>query len=84
MILDAAGRLVQGLGLAPETLPRPVNPDVESLHPKLRSTFRDISLTAKMSFYYLSPWSSVKYFCRIDLSDEVIVVELLDNENKIF
>ena len=33
-ILDAAGRLVQGLGLAPETLPRPVYPDVESLHSK--------------------------------------------------
>ena len=33
-ILDAAGRLVQGLGLAPETLPRPINPDVESLHSK--------------------------------------------------
>ena len=26
---------------------------------------------------YLSPWSSVKYFCRIDLSDEVIVVQRL-------
>ena len=35
-ILDAAGRLVQGLGLAPETLPRPVYPDVESLHSELR------------------------------------------------
>ena len=35
-ILDAAGRLVKGLGLAPETLPRPVYPDVESLHSKLR------------------------------------------------
>ena len=33
-VLDAAGRLVQGLGLAPETLPRPINPDVESLHSK--------------------------------------------------
>ena len=33
-ILDAAGRLVQGLGLAPETLPRTINPDVESLHSK--------------------------------------------------
>ena len=75
-VLDAAGRLVQGLGLAPETLPRPVNPDVESLHSEHRSTFREISLTVKMSFY-LSPWSSVKYFCRIDLSDEVIVVQRL-------
>ena len=53
-ILDAAGRLVQGLGLAPETLPRPVYPDVESLHSKLRSTFREISLTAQMSSH-LSP-----------------------------
>ena len=35
-ILDAAGRLVQGLGLAAETLPRPVYPDVQSLHSKLR------------------------------------------------
>ena len=34
--LDAAGRLVQGLGLAAETLPRPVYPDVQSLHSKLR------------------------------------------------
>ena len=33
-VVDAAGCLVQGLGLAPETLPRPINPDVESLHSK--------------------------------------------------
>ena len=32
-LLHVRGFLVQGLGLAPESLASPVNPDVERLHP---------------------------------------------------
>ena len=32
-LLHIRGFLVQGLGLAPESLASPVNPDVERLHP---------------------------------------------------